>query len=107
MVDSQTFYICLAVCAVAVVIAYCLGRVDGWCKRGAAELTRVNPDSARLDWLDRKCAPYVEGQSYSWPYGEHVANEWSLIWPESSLRAAIDAGMEQESMEATDGNVKA
>lgn len=48
-------------------------------------------ESARLDWLDSRCSPVVEGQTYSWPYGEHVAKAWAVEWPASTVREAIDA----------------
>lgn len=77
----------------ALACAYACGRMDGWFARSKAELKRVHPDTVRLDWLDGRCAPYIEAQSQSWPYGEHTANEWALIWPETSIRAGIDAAI--------------
>lgn len=48
-------------------------------------------ESARLDWLDARVMPVVESQGYGNPYGEHVANAWSVEWPSNTVRDAIDA----------------
>lgn len=49
-------------------------------------------DKRRLDWLDAHCkGQVVEGQTYSDPYGEYVANDWHLEWPAGNIRDAIDA----------------
>jgi len=55
---------------------------------------RWTKDSARLSWLDRRCSPVVEGQSESWPYGEHVANIWAVQAAKSDIRSAIDEAMD-------------
>ena len=96
MSDAGIIYPLIVVAAMCIFIAYRIGRTDGWIERGKAERQRVNYDGERLDWLDMRLSPYVEGQSQSWPYGEHTANEWSLIWPAATLRDAIDAAIEQE-----------
>lgn len=81
------------------------GRNDGWCKRGDEEREREHPDTARLDWFDGLRSHYIEGQNQSWPYGEHTANEWSLIWPETDLRSAIDAAMENARINAEEAEL--
>jgi len=52
-----------------------------------------NKDTERLSFLDRRCSPIVEGQTESWPYGEHVANGWGIQGPFANVRDAIDSHM--------------
>lgn len=50
-------------------------------------------DSRRLDWLESRQTRVIESRSYDDPYGEHVANAWSVEGPFFSVRDAIDAHM--------------
>jgi hypothetical protein len=86
----------IVIALIAVVVSYWVGRSDGWVYRGALELKRPNLDTERLNWLETQCIPYVEGQNYSQPQGEYTANEWSVVYPATTLREAIDALSEQE-----------
>ena len=46
-------------------------------------------DTALLNWLDTQMAPVAEGQTYGDPYGEHVANVWSVTAQRGDVRSAI------------------
>lgn len=48
-------------------------------------------DAELLDHLDGCCEPVVEGQTMTDPYGEHVANRWSIEGPFASVRDALRA----------------
>lgn len=76
--------ICVALHLLLSVIA--VRRLDHTRKLLAAE-------SARLDWLDTRCGPVVVNQTMFDPYGEHIANEWSVEWPAATVREAIDEHM--------------
>lgn len=73
-------------------VTYWMGRIDGYWKRAKEDREREKAwgDSDRLDWLDSRRYPVVEGQTQSWPYGEHVSNSWTVEYPSTSVRDAID-----------------
>lgn len=71
------------------------------CARGdlktAMEIVERNQkDADRLEWLDARSSPIVEGQSLAQPEGELWGYEWAVSGQCGTVREAIDYMMDME-----------
>lgn len=71
------------------------------CARGdlktAMEIVERNQkDAERLEWLDARSSPIVEGQSLAQPEGELWGYEWAVSGQCGTVREAIDYMMDME-----------
>lgn len=56
----------------------------------------LRKDAERLDWLDGRSRPVVEGQCMASPEGELTGYDWGVFGQCSTVREAIDDAMSME-----------
>lgn len=61
-----------------------------------ADAETLRKDAARLNWLDGRFRPVVEGQCMASPEGELTGYDWGVFGQCSTVREAIDDAMSME-----------
>lgn len=65
-------------------------------ERLRAENEALLKDAERLNWLDKRSVPVVEGQCWSQPEGELWGYDWGVAGQCSTVREAIDYAMSKD-----------
>lgn len=74
-------------------LAELLECAQGDCRQAMQIIERLTPDAERLNWLDERSIPVVEGQCWSFPEGELWGYSWTVAGQRSTVREAIDDAM--------------